>query len=505
MFEKVLIANRGEIAVRVIRACREMGIRSCAVYSAADRKALHVLLADEGVQIGAAPASESYLVIDRILAAARKVGAQAIHPGYGFLAENSTFSAACEEAGIAFIGPGPDAITAMGDKAVAKTTVRKAGVPVVPGSAEPVGDAEAKRIAKEIGYPVLLKAAKGGGGKGMRTVKAPGDLASALRLTRGEASASFGSDELLVEKLVENPRHVEAQIIADRHGRTVFVGERECSVQRRHQKVVEEAPSPSLGDERRAEFGDVAAKAAASVGYVNAGTVEFLLAPNGDYYFLEMNTRLQVEHPVTEMTTGIDLVKEQLRVAAGEKLHLPERIEPRGHAIECRVYAEDAARGFLPSVGKIRFLREPAGPGVRNDSGVYAGFDVPVHYDPLLAKLVTWGVDREEARQRARAALVEYRIEGPTTNIPFLRWILSHPDFVENRIDTRWLERVQGSYRHTGIGFGKRDDLAAIAAAIHAHRTSATASLGSGDGRDDGGGLSPWVRVRRAQSLGRTR
>jgi acetyl-CoA carboxylase biotin carboxylase subunit len=278
-------------------------------------------------------------------------------------------------------------------------------------------------------------------------------------------------------------------------------------VQRRHQKVIEEAPSPSLGDERRFEFGDVATKAAASVGYVNAGTVEFLLAPNGDYYFLEMNTRLQVEHPVTEMTTGIDLVKEQIKVAAGEKLGLPDRIEPRGHSIECRIYAEDASRGFMPSVGKIRFLREPAGPGVRNDSGVYEGFDVPVHYDPLLAKLITWGSDREEARERARAALIEYRIEGPTTNIPFLRWILSEPDFVNNEVHTGWLEGVQGNFEHTGLGFGKREDLAAIAAAIHTHRSSAQASLRAdgGDGQSDGSGLTPWVRVGRAKSLGRSR
>jgi acetyl-CoA carboxylase biotin carboxylase subunit len=298
---------------------------------------------------------------------------------------------------------------------------------------------------------------------------------------------------------------VEAQILADRHGRTVFVGERECSVQRRHQKVIEEAPSPSLGSERRAEFGDVAVKAAESVGYLNAGTVEFLLAPNGDYYFLEMNTRLQVEHPVTEMTTGIDLVREQLRIAAGEKLEIPETIVPRGHSIECRVYAEDPARRFLPSVGRIRFLREPSGPGVRNDSGVYEGFDVPVHYDPLLAKLVTWGADRSEAMARTRAALVEYRIEGPTTNIPFLRWILSEPAFVKGEVDTGWLERVQSDFRFVGIGFGKREEVAAIAAAIHAHRSSEAQSLEGTDGVGSNDGLPPWVRVGRAQRLRRSR
>jgi acetyl-CoA carboxylase biotin carboxylase subunit len=505
MFDKVLVANRGEIAVRVIRACREMGVHSVAAYSEADRKALHVLLADEAVAIGPASASESYLVIDRIVDAARGVGADAIHPGYGFLAENAEFAAACESAGISFIGPPPSAISAMGDKAVAKAAVAKAGVPVVPGSEGPVGDREAKTMARDIGYPVLLKAAKGGGGKGMRAVHSAKEMDAALRLTRGESVSSFGSDDLLVEKLVESPRHVEAQILADRHGRTVFVGERECSVQRRHQKVIEEAPSPSLGAERRAEFGDVAVKAAESVGYLNAGTVEFLLAPNGDYYFLEMNTRLQVEHPVTEMTTGIDLVREQLRIAAGEKLEIPETIVPRGHSIECRVYAEDPARRFLPSVGRIRFLREPSGPGVRNDSGVYEGFDVPVHYDPLLAKLVTWGTDRSEAMARTRAALIEYRIEGPTTNIPFLRWILSEPAFVKGEVDTGWLERVQSDFRFVGIGFGKREEVAAIAAAIHAHRSSEAQSLEGTDGVGSNDGLPPWVRVGRAQRLRRSR
>ncbi|MBZ0268965.1 acetyl-CoA carboxylase biotin carboxylase subunit [bacterium] len=504
MFDKVLVANRGEIAVRVIRALREMGITSTAVYSEADRKALHVLLADEAVSIGPPPAAESYLRADRILDAAKRVGAQAIHPGYGFLSENADFAAACRDAGIAFVGPTPEAILAMGDKALAKEAVSKAGVPVVPGSLGPVTDAEAKKLAKEMGYPVLLKAARGGGGKGMRAVHAEKELDAALRLVRGEAASSFGSDDLLVEKLVANPRHVEAQILADTHGRTVFVGERECSVQRRHQKVIEEAPSPSLGDERRTEFGAVAVKAAESVGYVNAGTVEFLLAPDGSYYFLEMNTRLQVEHPVTEMTTGVDLVKEQLNIAAGGKLTLPDRITARGHAVECRIYAEDASRGFMPSVGRIQYQRTPAGPGVRNDSGVYAGYDVPIHYDPMLAKLITWGSDRHEAIRRANSALIEYRIEGPTTNIPFLRWILNHEDFVAGNVDTGWLERVRGEYHNIGYGSGRRDDIAAIAAAIHAHRA---ASRAGASGRGDGGsgdGLSPWVRAGRSRHLGRS-
>ena len=500
MFDKVLVANRGEIALRVMRALREMGIKSCAVYSEADRKALHVLLADEAVPIGPPAAAESYLSIPRILAAAKKVGAQAIHPGYGFLSENAIFSDACEEAGFRFIGPPGSAIRGMGDKAEAKRTVAAAGVPIVPGSLEPLGDAEAKRTAREIGFPVLLKAAKGGGGKGMRAVRAESEMDAALRLTRGEALAAFASDELLVEKLVEGPRHVEAQVLADTHGRTIFVGERECSVQRRHQKVVEEAPSPSLGAARRAEFGRVAAAAAASVGYVNAGTVEFLLAPDGSYYFLEMNTRLQVEHPVTEETTGIDLVKQQIRIAAGERLTLPDAIEPLGHAIECRIYAEDASRGFLPSVGRIRFLRLPSGPGVRNDSGIYAGLDIPIHYDPLLGKLITRGNDREEARARMNAALHVYRIEGPTTNVAFLRWIINHPDFVESRVDTRWLERVHATWKPLSRGTGHPDDVAAIAAVLFSHRGVARANRDEASARSDG--LSPWVRVGRARTLG---
>ncbi len=502
MFRKVLIANRGEIAVRVIRALREMGISSCAVHSEADRSALHVLLADEAVAIGPAPASESYLLGEKILDAARKVGAEAIHPGYGFLSENAGFSAACEAAGIAFIGPPASAITSMGDKAEAKQMVAAAGVPVVPGSLGPVSDEEAAKIAVEIGFPVLLKAAKGGGGKGMRAVRSADELEKALRLTRGEAESSFGSGDLLVEKLVDHPRHVEAQILADQHGRTVFVGERECSIQRRHQKVIEEAPSPTLGPERRATFGEVAVKAAQAVGYVNAGTVEFLLAPDGSYYFLEMNTRLQVEHPVTEETTGIDLVKEQVKIAAGGKLTLPDRIEPRGHAIESRIYAEDPARGFMPSVGRISFLRPPEGPGIRNDSGVYEGYEVPVHYDPMLAKLVAWGANREEATNRMKAALLEYRIEGPTTNIPFLRWILAHPAYTANEVDTRWLEDVQDDYEPIGIGQGRRETVAAIAAAIHVHRTAAEASQVGANGAGDASGLPAWVRVGRARRFG---
>ncbi|MDP6530163.1 MAG: acetyl-CoA carboxylase biotin carboxylase subunit [Gemmatimonadota bacterium] len=500
-FGKVLIANRGEIAVRVIRALRDMGIQSVAVHSEADRTALHVLLADEAVSIGPSPAAESYLDIGKVLDAARTTGAEAIHPGYGFLAENAEFAAACADAGVAFIGPPPEAITAMGDKAEAKDRAKKAGVPVVPGSDGPVTNEEASGVASQVGYPVLLKAAKGGGGKGMRAVHTEEELEAALRMTRGEAESSFGSGDILIEKLIERPRHVEAQIIADTHGRTVFVGERECSLQRRHQKVIEEAPSPSLGDERRRDFGEVAVRAAEAAGYVNAGTVEFLLAPDGSYYFLEMNTRLQVEHPVTEETTGVDLVKEQVRVAAGEPLSIADKIAPRGHAIECRIYAEDPARGFLPSVGTIEFMRLPSGPGVRNDGGVYPGFEVPIFYDPMLAKLITHGATREEARVRMLRALIEYRMEGPITNIPYLRWILEHPDFRENRVNTNWLEAHQEEYQPAGIGFGRREDVAVIAAAIFAHRAQGETRPVAGSAGGDGG-LPPWVRIGRARALG---
>ncbi len=504
MFDKVLIANRGEIAVRVLRALREMGIRSVAAYSEADRKSLHVLLADEAAPIGPAPAAQSYLDIGRILDAAKRTGAQAIHPGYGFLSESAAFAAACRDAGLAFIGPTAEAIAAMGDKAEAKSRVKAAGVPVVPGSDGAVDDAGARRAAREAGYPVLLKAAKGGGGKGMRVVRSEAEMDAALRLTRGEAKSAFASDEVLVEKLVESPRHVEAQVLADAHGRTLFLGERECSLQRRHQKVVEEAPCALLDPERRAELGRIAVKAAESVGYVNAGTVEFLLAPDGSFYFLEMNTRLQVEHPVTEMTTGIDLVQEQVRVAAGMRLALPDRIEPRGHAIECRIYAEDPAHGFRPSAGSIGFLRLPAGPGVRTDAGVYEGFQVPVYYDPLLAKIVAHGATREEARRRMQRALVETRIEGPATNIPYLRWILDEPDVVENRVDTGWLERHHGRYSAPGVGPVRREEVAVIAATLFAHREAARRGA-AGAPPPNGNGLSPWVRAGRAAGGRRSR
>ncbi|HET9888812.1 MAG TPA: acetyl-CoA carboxylase biotin carboxylase subunit [bacterium] len=496
MFDKVLIANRGEIAVRVTRALREMGLRSVAVYSEADRKSLHVLLADEAVAIGPAPASQSYLSFEAILGAAKKSGAQAIHPGYGFLAENAQFAAACRDAGLVFIGPPAPAIEVMGDKAGAKARVKAAGVPVVPGSEGAVGDDEARRVASTIGYPVLLKAAKGGGGKGMRAVLSEREMDAALRLARGEAQSAFGSPELLLEKWIDHPRHVEAQIFADTQGRTVFVGERECSLQRRHQKVVEEAPCTALDEAARARLGEVAVKAAQSAGYVNAGTVEFLLAPDGSFYFLEMNTRIQVEHPVTEETTGVDLVQEQIRVAQGLPLSLPDQTAPKGHAIECRIYAEDPAHQFRPSPGRIQFLRLPQGPGVRNDCGVGEGFTIPVHYDPLLTKIIVRAANREDARRRMLRALLECRIEGPLSNLPYLRWILTEPDVIANQVDTGWLERNHARYRPPRVGHVAREEVAAIAATLYAHRAAskpAHSESGNGDG------LSPWVRAGRAR------
>ena len=396
-FGKVLIANRGEIAVRVIRACRELGIKTVAVFSEADRESLHVLLADEAVPIGPPPATESYLVIDKLIAAARATGAKAVHPGYGFLAENAKFAQACLDAGLTFIGPPPAAIRAMGDKMAARRVAIKMGVPVVPGTEQPVADdAGAARVAERVGYPVMVKAAMGGGGKGMRLVRTPGDLAGALRAARSEAGAAFGDAAVYIERYVEEPRHIEIQVLADAHGGVVYLGERECSIQRRHQKLVEESPSPFVTPEMRRRMGEAACRVAAAVGYVNAGTVEFLVDRERSFYFLEMNTRLQVEHPVTELVTGRDLVKDQLRIAAGEKLGFgQDDVALHGWAIECRVNAEDPFAGFIPSPGTVVGLRAPGGPWVRDDTGVYAGCTIPRFYDTLMAKLIVWGPDRE--------------------------------------------------------------------------------------------------------------
>ncbi|MEO7142381.1 MAG: acetyl-CoA carboxylase biotin carboxylase subunit [Bryobacteraceae bacterium] len=444
MFKKVLVANRGEIAVRLIRGLREMGVASVAVYSDADRAALHVRMADEAAHIGPAASAESYLSIEKILDAARRHEAEAIHPGYGFLSENAEFAAACEAAGFVFIGPPAAAIRAVGSKTAGRRLAQSVGAPVTPGSDTAVANAEeALRIVKVLGYPVLLKAVAGGGGKGMRRVDCEAQLESAWRDATSEAERAFGSGEVYVEKLVLRPRHIEIQVLGDRYGHLIHLGERECSLQRRHQKVVEECPSPLIAEhpEMRAAMGDAAVRIAKAAGYVNAGTLEFLVDGGRNFYFLEMNTRLQVEHPVTELVTGIDLVHWQLRIAAGERLTLRQSdIAWRGSAVECRIYAEDPDTGFLPSPGKIAALKEPAGPGVRLDSGVYAGWVVPLDYDPLLAKLAVWAQTRESAIERARRALAEYSVNGIRTNLTFFREILDDAEFRAGRLHTAFIE-----------------------------------------------------------------
>src|SRR5437667_4756994 len=443
LFKKILIANRGEIAVRVIRACREMGIATVAVYSEADRGGLHARMADEAYAIGPAPSRESYLVIDKIIDAAKRANADAIHPGYGFLAENAAFAQACENAGIPFIGPSPASIALMGSKIEARRAVAKYGVESVPGTLDPItSDDEARKIASSVGYPIMLKASGGGGGKGLRFVKAENELESALRNTRSEAMAAFGDDAIYIEKFVEQPRHIEIQVLSDRYGNAIAIGERECTIQRRHQKVIEECPSPIMDSGLRRRMGEAALRVVAAADYYNAGTVEFLVDAHRRFYFLEMNTRLQVEHPVTEMVTGLDLVKLQIRVAAGEKLPITQDdVVMRGSAIECRIYAEDPDNNFFPSPGTIVMLRTPSGPGVRDDSGVYEGWTVPIEYDPLISKLATWADTREETIARMQRALREYRIEGIKTNIAFFLDVLSDPDFRRGDFDTGFIER----------------------------------------------------------------
>jgi acetyl-CoA carboxylase biotin carboxylase subunit len=469
----LLVANRGEIAVRVIRACREAGIRTVAVFSEADREALHVRLADEAHPIGPPPAVRSYLAIDRLIEVARRSGARAVHPGYGFLAENARFAAACRAEGLVFVGPPEEAIRAMGDKTAARRLADGCGVPTVPGTREPVGsDEEAARIAGELGYPVMLKAALGGGGKGMRLVARREDLASALRLARSEAASAFGDGAVYVEQAILDPRHVEIQVLADAHGQVIHLGERECSIQRRHQKLIEEAPSPAVGPDLRRLMGEAACRLAAAVGYQNAGTVEFLLDADGRFYFLEVNTRLQVEHPVTELVTGIDLVREQLRLAAGERLgYGQDGVALRGWAIECRIAAEDPEAGFRPSPGRIGAWRPPAGPWVRVDAGVYEGAEVPLYYDPLMAKLIVWGRDRAEAVERMAAALAEFTVAGVQTTIPFHAAVMRHPDFLAGRLSTAFIERAfPAGLRRAGGGHGR---VAMVAAALRAHRRAA--------------------------------
>ena len=470
MFGKVLIANRGEIAVRVIRACREAGLRTVAVFSEADREALHVRLADEAHPIGPPPAGESYLAIERLIEAARRSGAEAVHPGYGFLSENPRFAEACRTAGLVFVGPPSEAIAQMGDKTVARRAAVDAGVPVVPGTRDPVGsDAEAARAARDLGFPVMLKAARGGGGKGMRLVAAPAELESALRLARSEAASAFGDGAVYLEKAIVEPRHVEIQVLADAHGRVVHLGERECSIQRRHQKLVEESPSPVVDEALRREMGAAACRLLAGAGYQNAGTVEFLVDAERRFYFLEVNTRLQVEHPVTELVTGIDLVREQLRLAAGEPLgYAQDDVVARGWAIECRISAEDPAAGFIPSPGRVSTWRPPAGPWVRVDAGVDQGAEVSLHYDPLMAKLIVWAEDRNAAVRRMSAALAEFGVGGVRTTIPFHRAVMRHPDFLAGRLSTAFVQRAFPGGRGLPVPSPERARVAAVAAVLRA-------------------------------------
>jgi acetyl-CoA carboxylase biotin carboxylase subunit len=475
---KILIANRGEIAVRVIRACRDLRIASVAVYSECDRAARHVRMADEAVAIGGNPPADSYLRIDSIVSAAKASGADAIHPGYGFLAENESFAAACRDAGLTFIGPTPEAIALMGSKTAARQAAIAAGVTVVPGTESPLGatagEDEIAEIAGRIGYPVMVKAVAGGGGKGMRIVNERAELANAVRASRSEAGAAFGDPAIYLERRLMRPRHIEVQVLGDRHGTVVPFVERECSIQRRHQKVVEESPSPVVDTGLRSRLASAAAATAASVGYTNAGTVEFLLDEEGGFYFLEMNTRLQVEHPVTEIVTGIDLVEWQIRIARGERLTIdPARaLTPRGHAIECRVYAEDPDAGFMPSPGRITALRPPAGPGIRDDSGVEAGDEVPIYYDALISKLVAAGGDRTKAIARMRRALGEYDVRGIRTTVPFFRWLLDQPLFLDAAFHTGFLDTLLQQRQGTSFLAPESSlrEVALAAAAIYASR-----------------------------------
>src|ERR1051325_2798484 len=502
MFKKVLVANRGEIAVRIIRACRELGIDTVAVYSEADRSALHVRYADEAYLLGPAPSRESYLRADKIIDVARQSGADAVHPGYGFLAEREDFAAACEENGIAFIGPKPSAIAAMGDKAEARATVIKAGVPVVPGT-EDVGNRtndDLLAIAPQNGFPLLIKATAGGGGKGMREVQSLEEMPVLLASARREAESAFGDGNVYLEKLVEGARHIEIQILADTQGNVIHLGERECSLQRRHQKLLEEAPSSALDEDLRNRMGAVAERSAQAVNYVNAGTIEFLLDRDNNFYFLEMNTRLQVEHPVTEMITGIDIVKEQIRIARGRTLsYRQEDVKFNGHAIECRINAEDPYNNFMPSTGRITHSLIPTGPGVRVDTGVYPGFEITPFYDPMIAKLIVWGETRAQAILRMRRALEEYRIVGVRTNIPFHQTMMDSHRFMGGQYDTRFVEE-RFSMDDAGEGKAAHAETAAILATLVAHQeTERSANIVNRNERD----TSNWKWVGRWERMHR--
>jgi acetyl-CoA carboxylase biotin carboxylase subunit len=508
MFSKVLVANRGEIALRVVRACHELGVKAVAVYSEADARAPHVREADEAVLLGPAPSSESYLKGDAIIAAARQTGAEAVHPGYGFLSEREWFARAVRDAGLVWVGPPAEAIAAMGSKTAARTLAIKAGTPVVPGTTTALRDAaEAAEVAEQFGYPVLLKAAAGGGGKGMRVVHKRSELASSLQAAQREAKNAFGDDAVYVEKYIVGPRHVEIQVLGDQHGRMLHLGERECSIQRRHQKMIEEAPSVAVTPELRGRMGAAAVAAAQAAGYTNAGTCEFLLDASGQFYFLEMNTRIQVEHPVTELVTGIDLVQWQLRIAAGEKLpFVQEEITPRGWAIECRITSEDPSNGFLPSTGRVTFLHLPGGPGVRWDGGIEKGSEITLFYDPMLAKLIVHAPTREQAIARMHRALLELTIEGVDTSRDFHLRMMENVDFRRGDFGIQWLER------HLDALLGQQPPVdsvtrAAIAAALlaerdrSARRSAVTPGAAPGAASQDGPRDSTWLRVARGEAL----
>jgi len=467
MIKKVLVANRGEIALRVMRSCREMGITSVAVFSEADRSAMHVRYADEAYFIGPSPSAESYLVADKVIDAAKQSGADAIHPGYGFLSENAEFSDRCKKEGIIFIGPSSYAIRTMGDKITARKTMVEAGVPVVPGSDLITDEKDALKKVKAIGLPVMVKASAGGGGKGMRLVNKEKDILSSIRAAQSEARAAFGDDAIYIERYIQSPHHIEFQILGDSHGNAIHLFERECSVQRRHQKVVEETPSPLMNPKIREEMGQFAVAAAKAVNYSGAGTIEFIVDDNLNYYFLEMNTRLQVEHPITERVVGVDLVKEQINIANGFELELKqEELKQHGHAIECRIYAEDPENNFMPSPGVIKHITEPLGLGVRHDGYVYEGYEIPIHYDPMISKLIVWATTREEAIARMKRALYAYKITGVKTSIPFLNRIMETPDFVKGKYNTHFIEKNNDKLMFPDKHEKKVEDVAIIAAYI---------------------------------------
>jgi acetyl-CoA carboxylase, biotin carboxylase subunit len=503
LFKKILVANRGEIAVRVMRACRELGIPTVAVFSDVDRAALHVMKADEAYHIGVAAARESYLNIERILEVAQRSGADAIHPGYGFLSENALFAKACADTGLKFIGPPASAMEAMGSKTRAREAADRAGLPRVPGSVKALASLEeAEQVAAHVGYPIMLKAAAGGGGKGMRRVSAREELASAFASAKSEALRAFGNDDVYIEKLIVEPRHIEIQVLGDEHGNMVYLGERECSVQRRHQKVIEEAPSAVVDASMRQAMGETAVALARTAGYFNAGTVEFLVDQENRFYFLEMNTRLQVEHPVTELVTGLDLVHLQILIAAGAKLPFAQSdLQLRGHAIEVRVYAEDPDNNFFPSPGKISRLLTPSGPGIREDSGIYEGWTVPLDYDPMLSKLIAYAATREQAIRRLRRALDEYFVGGIATNLGLFREILDDPDFTAARIHTGYLDRLLSSRAPRLSSNGAGEKIAAIAAALLHSTTNGNGARADQHGNGNNTYKGKWKSVARQEAL----